>query len=99
MAKIYYYRIKDGKMTIDQVPERWREATQALLDADKATEVSEDTATAETTTAASAGTVSILDSMTVTQLKEYAATNNIDISGLTLKADILAAIKAAVGEV
>lgn len=42
MAKIYYYRIKDGKMTIDQVPEKWREATQALLDADNATETSVD---------------------------------------------------------
>lgn len=42
MAKIYYYRIKDGKMTIDQVPEKWREATQAHLDADKATETSVD---------------------------------------------------------
>lgn len=31
MAKIYYYQIKEGKMTIDQVPERWREATQVLI--------------------------------------------------------------------
>ena len=35
MAKIYYRKIKDGEMTIDQVPERWREAVQALLDADE----------------------------------------------------------------
>lgn len=34
MAKIYYKRIKAGKMTIDDVPERWRAAVQALLDAD-----------------------------------------------------------------
>lgn len=34
MAKIYYRRIKDGRMTIEEVPERWREAVQALLDAD-----------------------------------------------------------------
>lgn len=33
MAKIYYRRIRDGRMTIEEVPERWREAVQALLDA------------------------------------------------------------------
>ena len=31
MAKIYYRMIKAGKMTIDDVPERWREAVAALL--------------------------------------------------------------------
>lgn len=34
MAKIYYRRIKAGQMTIDEVPNRWRDAVQALLDAD-----------------------------------------------------------------
>jgi len=34
MAKIYYRRIRDGRMTVEEVPERWREAVQALLDAD-----------------------------------------------------------------
>lgn len=34
MAKIYYRRIRDGRMTIEEVPERWREAVQALLDTD-----------------------------------------------------------------
>jgi len=34
MAKIYYRRIKDGIMTIEEVPERWRAAVQALLDKD-----------------------------------------------------------------
>jgi len=53
MAKIYFYQVKAGKMTIDQVPERWREATQTLLDADKATEVSVDIPTTEPTTEAS----------------------------------------------
>lgn len=32
MAKIYYKRIKAGIMTIDDVPARWREAVQELLD-------------------------------------------------------------------
>ena len=32
MAKIYYRRIKDGAITIDDVPERWKAAVQALLD-------------------------------------------------------------------
>lgn len=32
MAKIYYRKIIDGEMTIDDVPERWRTAVQALLD-------------------------------------------------------------------
>ena len=34
MAKFYYGRIKRGKLTIDEVPEKWREQVQALLDAD-----------------------------------------------------------------
>ena len=35
MAKIYYRKIKAGEMTIDEVPERWREAVQKLLDEDE----------------------------------------------------------------
>ena len=34
MAKIYYRRIKAGTMTIDEVPTRWREAVQKMLDED-----------------------------------------------------------------
>ena len=34
MAKIYYRKIKDGKMTINDVPEKWRAAVQKLLDED-----------------------------------------------------------------
>jgi len=34
MAKIYYRRIKAGIMTIEDVPERWRAAVQAMLDED-----------------------------------------------------------------
>lgn len=34
MAKIYYNRIIDGVITIDDVPEKWRAAVQAMLDAD-----------------------------------------------------------------
>ena len=34
MAKVYYRKIKAGGMTIEEVPERWREAVKALLDAD-----------------------------------------------------------------
>lgn len=33
MAKIYYRWIKAGRMTIDEVPERWREQVRKLLDA------------------------------------------------------------------
>ena len=35
MAKFYYGRIKRGKLAIDDVPERWRDQVQALLDADE----------------------------------------------------------------
>lgn len=35
MAKIYYKKIKAGEMTIDEVPERWKAAVQALLDEDE----------------------------------------------------------------
>lgn len=31
MAKIYANRIKAGKITIDDVPERWKEQVKALL--------------------------------------------------------------------
>lgn len=35
MAKIYYRRIKDGKMTLDDVPTRWKEQVRELLEADE----------------------------------------------------------------
>lgn len=35
MAKIYYRRIKDGLMTIEEVPERWREQVEQLLQEDE----------------------------------------------------------------
>lgn len=34
MAKIYYRWIAAGRMTIDKVPERWREQVRKLLDAE-----------------------------------------------------------------
>lgn len=35
MAKIYYKAVKAGKRTLDSVPERWRDAVAAMLEADK----------------------------------------------------------------
>ena len=35
MAKVYYRKIKAGQMTIDDVPARWKEAVQELLDGDE----------------------------------------------------------------
>lgn len=35
MAKIYYNMIIAGKITIDEVPERWKEAVQALIKEDE----------------------------------------------------------------
>ena len=32
MAKIYYRRIVAGEMTLKEVPERWRDEVQKLLD-------------------------------------------------------------------
>lgn len=32
MAKIYYRQVNDGKRTIDEVPELWREKVQKMLD-------------------------------------------------------------------
>ena len=32
MVKIYVARIKAGKMTIDEVPERWREQVRKALE-------------------------------------------------------------------
>lgn len=34
MAKIYYRLIKKGERTIEQVPAKWREEVQAMLDND-----------------------------------------------------------------
>ncbi len=31
MAKIYARKIKNGEMTLDQVPEKWREEVKKLL--------------------------------------------------------------------
>lgn len=31
MAKIYARQIRDGKMTIDEVPTKWRSAVEELL--------------------------------------------------------------------
>ena len=97
MAKIYFRKIKAGSMSIEEVPLRWREATQALLDEDEAARAAEAAKEAQAATEATvaATTTSILDGMTVAQLKEYAANHNSDITGLTLKADIRAAIEAA----
>lgn len=35
MAKLYAKRIIDGKMTIDEVPEKWRSDVEALLEEEK----------------------------------------------------------------
>ena len=32
MAKIYARKIRAGSMSIEDVPQRWRDATQALLE-------------------------------------------------------------------
>lgn len=32
MAKIYYKQVKEGKMTLDQVPYRWREEVRRMLE-------------------------------------------------------------------
>lgn len=37
MAKIYYDLIKEGLKTIDDVPQKWKDAVQKLLDADNRT--------------------------------------------------------------
>lgn len=33
MAKIYYNRIKAGTMTLEDVPQRWREEVRKMLEA------------------------------------------------------------------
>lgn len=38
MAKLYARRINEGLMTIEEVPFRWREETQNLLDGADATQ-------------------------------------------------------------
>lgn len=35
MAKLYYNLIKNGKWTLDKVPQRWYEEVKALLDENK----------------------------------------------------------------
>jgi len=38
LAKIYYRWINAGRMTIDEVPVRWREQVRKLLDAEAESE-------------------------------------------------------------
>ena len=35
MAKIYYRRITKGKMTLEEVPEYWREEVRKMLEEDE----------------------------------------------------------------
>ena len=35
MARIYYRRIKAGEITLEDVPPRWREAVQQMLEEDE----------------------------------------------------------------
>ena len=35
MAKIYYNRIKAGIMTLEDVPARWRDAVEKMLEEDE----------------------------------------------------------------
>ena len=44
MAKIYYNLIKAGKRTIDDVPLKWRDEVQKLLDEEKGEGSDENTA-------------------------------------------------------
>lgn len=37
-ARLYFNQIRLGKITIDDVPAKWRKAVQALLDADEVQE-------------------------------------------------------------
>jgi hypothetical protein len=34
MAKLYYNLIKGGKWTLEDVPEKWREAVEKMIEAD-----------------------------------------------------------------
>lgn len=36
MAKLYYRLIKEGRWTLDKVPEKWKAAVEELLKADEA---------------------------------------------------------------
>ena len=38
MAKVYYRKIKAGEMTIQEVPQRWKEAVLQLLREDEKSE-------------------------------------------------------------
>ena len=35
MAKVYYNLIKQGKWTLDRVPQKWRAEVEALLNGEK----------------------------------------------------------------
>ena len=34
MAKLYWIKVKNGAITLEEVPEKWRKEVQDLLDAD-----------------------------------------------------------------
>lgn len=55
MTKVYYRRIKDGALTIADVPARWSAAVQALLDADAAAQSNSSAGSGGTSTQPEAG--------------------------------------------
>ena len=38
MARLYWIKVKNGSMTLDEVPDKWRGEVQALMEAESANE-------------------------------------------------------------
>lgn len=71
------------------------EATANAAAASGFFEIVEVSAAEEQPTGPATGTITKLDAMTIAQLKEYAKTNDIDITGISKKEEILGRIEAA----
>lgn len=66
-----------------------------LPDTDESIAAAESELAARKSKAAGSDSAKTIDEMTVPELKEYAEKNEIDLTGLSLKPEILAAIKKA----
>lgn len=85
MARIYARRVREGRMTIDQVPERWRDEVIALL-GDEAS-----------SSGGGSEAVPDLTSMTKHDLLLYAQQHGVTVYESWTKDRIVEAIRAAVG--
>ncbi len=100
MVKIYVKRILAGEMTLEQVPQRWREAVREALEGAEEGEPDEESIEPESAAESepeSAGNTDGTDlpDMTKAELLGYCEEHGIEAYASWSKGEIIAAIEAA----